>query len=126
MISPETSGLIFTSISGYTFPLAVTTSMMSLRVAFSIATFVPSSFPITPVFFNTRSVATSTTIPDMIQMIFLFILIDYFYLQFNSLSFIKLQHLHSKEILVLSNYFVHLCSGKIILIGKPFDGLHHS
>lgn len=38
MISPETSGAILTSISGWIFPVAVTSSVMFVRKAFSVVT----------------------------------------------------------------------------------------
>ena len=37
-ISPETSGAIFTSISGWIFPVAVTSCVTFLRKAFSVVT----------------------------------------------------------------------------------------
>src|ERR1700748_592242 len=42
VISPLTSGAIFTSVSGYILPLAVTVSVMVCLAAFSTATFVSS------------------------------------------------------------------------------------
>ena len=72
VISPETSGLIFTSISGYTLPLAVTISVIFLRITFSEETFIPSSLPITPFFFNTTSNITNATRLMMIHSSFLF------------------------------------------------------
>ena len=62
MISPETSDDIFTSISGWIFPVAETVSTTVISFTVAISTSVPFSFfPITPVFESTNNTTISAT-----------------------------------------------------------------
>ena len=66
-ISPDISGLIFTSTSGYTLPVAFTVSMIIRLAAFSVDTLTPSS-PLPAI--NLPTMRTAISIPSMIKIHF--------------------------------------------------------